>query len=110
MHDDSQIDASDADDPGSEPLDAAEIAQNDLTLCLSGGGFRAAVYHLGVARRLHERGILPQIRRISCVSGGSILGAFLLQRYPTFQGRSAIGLDWQEQIEKPFSQLVCGRD
>lgn len=46
-------------------------------VALSGGGFRAAGFHLGVFRKLHELGLLHQIDVLSCVSGGSIAGAFL---------------------------------
>ncbi|MCU7924472.1 MAG: patatin-like phospholipase family protein [Candidatus Thiodiazotropha sp. (ex Dulcina madagascariensis)] len=46
-------------------------------LALSGGGFRAAAFHLGVFRKLRQLGILWQVDLLSCVSGGSIAGAFL---------------------------------
>lgn len=46
-------------------------------LALSGGGFRAAAFHLGVLRKLSQLGLLDKIDLISCVSGGSIAGAFL---------------------------------
>jgi NTE family protein len=46
-------------------------------LALSGGGFRAAAFHLGVFRKLQQLGLLDKIDLISCVSGGSIAGAFL---------------------------------
>ena len=48
-----------------------------LGLALSGGGFRAAAFHLGVFRKLRDLGILWNIDLLSCVSGGSIAGAFL---------------------------------
>jgi len=48
-----------------------------LGLALSGGGFRAAAFHLGVFRKLKELGLLDKIDLLSCVSGGSIAGAFL---------------------------------
>ena len=41
-------------------------------LCLSGGGYRAMVFHIGVLWRLYETGLLKNIKRISSVSGGSI--------------------------------------
>ena len=44
-------------------------------LGLSGGGFRAALFHLGVLARLAELDVLHRIEVISCVSGGSIIGA-----------------------------------
>jgi NTE family protein len=46
-----------------------------LGLALSGGGFRAAFFHLGVLARLAELGLLRRIEVISTVSGGSIVGA-----------------------------------
>jgi len=44
-------------------------------LALSGGGFRASFYHLGVLACLAERDILRDVEVLSCVSGGSIVGA-----------------------------------
>jgi predicted acylesterase/phospholipase RssA len=44
-------------------------------LALSGGGFRACFYHLGVLACLAERDILRDVEVLSCVSGGSIVGA-----------------------------------
>jgi len=49
-----------------------------IGLALSGGGFRASFFHLGVIRRLEELGIMKNIEVISTVSGGSILGAYYL--------------------------------
>lgn len=48
-----------------------------IGLALSGGGFRAAAFHLGVFRKLDALGLLDKIDLISCVSGGSIAGAAL---------------------------------
>jgi predicted acylesterase/phospholipase RssA len=45
-------------------------------LGLSGGGHRAALYHVGVLASLAENDLLKNIEVISCVSGGSIAGAF----------------------------------
>lgn len=46
-----------------------------IALCLSGGGYRAALFHLGALRRLHEVGVLENIDEITSVSGGSITSA-----------------------------------
>jgi NTE family protein len=48
-----------------------------IGLSLSGGGFRATAYHLGVFRTLKAMGILWKLDLLSCVSGGSIAGAYL---------------------------------
>lgn len=52
-----------------------------IGLALSGGGFRAAAYHLGVFRKLKELDLLNKIDLFSCVSGGSIAGAFLCSNW-----------------------------
>lgn len=48
-----------------------------IGLALSGGGFRATAFHLGVFRKLKDMGILWKLDLLSCVSGGSIAGAYL---------------------------------
>lgn len=52
------------------------IDSGKLGLALSGGGFRAALFHIGVLAQLAERDILRHVAFISTVSGGSIIGAF----------------------------------
>lgn len=47
-----------------------------IGLALSGGGFRASIFHLGVIRRLEELGIMKDVSVLSTVSGGSIIGAY----------------------------------
>jgi predicted acylesterase/phospholipase RssA len=44
-------------------------------LALSGGGFRASLFHIGVLACLAELDLLRHVEVLSCVSGGSILGA-----------------------------------
>ncbi|MGH9939277.1 MAG: tetratricopeptide repeat-containing protein [Blastocatellia bacterium] len=46
-----------------------------IGLALSGGGFRAALYHIGVLAKLAEMDVLRKVEALSCVSGGSIVGA-----------------------------------
>ena len=49
-----------------------------IALALSGGGFRASLYHLGTIRYLEEIGVMPRVEVMSTVSGGSIIGAYYL--------------------------------
>jgi predicted acylesterase/phospholipase RssA len=49
--------------------------ERDIGLALSGGGSRAAAFHLGCLRALNDRGLLPRMRVISGVSGGALLAA-----------------------------------
>ncbi len=46
-----------------------------IALCFSGGGYRAALFHLGAVRRLDELGVLSKVDTITSVSGGSIFAA-----------------------------------
>lgn len=48
-----------------------------IGLALSGGGFRAAAFHLGVMQELQRVGLLEKLDLLSCVSGGSIAGGTL---------------------------------
>lgn len=51
--------------------------KSGTALCLSGGGYRAMLFHAGTLWRLNEIGLLPELDRISSVSGGSITAAVL---------------------------------
>ncbi len=44
-----------------------------LGLSLSGGGFRATLFHLGVVRLLRDAKLLKNVTHVCSVSGGSIL-------------------------------------
>jgi predicted acylesterase/phospholipase RssA len=57
-----------------------------IGLALSGGGFRATLFHLGMIRFLREADILPQVRHITSVSGGSILAAHLVLNWQRYNG------------------------
>ncbi len=50
-------------------------------LALSGGGYRASLFHIGALWRLNELGWLPKLDEISSVSGGSITAAYLGLRW-----------------------------
>lgn len=47
-----------------------------IGLALSGGGYRAAAYHIGTLNALNKLGILSKVDVISSVSGGSIIAAY----------------------------------
>jgi len=50
----------------------------NIALALSGGGFRATVFHLGVLARLAKEGRLEDITYLSTVSGGSLCAGLVL--------------------------------
>ena len=59
---------------GGNSAAAASFLRGKVGLALSGGGFRASFFHIGVLAKLAEMDLLRHIEVISCVSGGSILG------------------------------------
>lgn len=60
------------------------MEKQKIGLALSGGGYRAAAFHLGVLKKLNELNILNKIDIISTVSGGSIIGAYYLLNKDNF--------------------------
>lgn len=52
------------------------IGEKKIGLALSGGGYRAAAYHIGTLRALHKLNVLDKVDVISSVSGGSITAAY----------------------------------
>ena len=68
-----------------------------IALALSGGGFRATLFHLGVIRFLYENRLLQRVTHICSVSGGSILAADLT-------------LNWENYLDDRDSQFGAAAD
>lgn len=60
--------------------------KNKIGLALSGGGYRAAAYHIGTFKALNRLGILDNIDVISSVSGGSITSAYYALNKDDYDG------------------------
>jgi predicted acylesterase/phospholipase RssA/tetratricopeptide (TPR) repeat protein len=60
---------------GNDAAAVESVVTGKVGLALSGGGFRASLFHIGVLARLAEMDLLRRIDVLSCVSGGSIIGA-----------------------------------
>jgi NTE family protein len=52
----------------------------DIGLALSGGGIRAAIFHLGVLHRLADEDLLESVTQLSTVSGGSLVTAAIFAK------------------------------
>lgn len=61
---------------GEDAAAASSVSIGKVGLSLSGGGFRASLFHVGVLARLAECDLLRHVEVMSCVSGGSIVGAY----------------------------------
>lgn len=57
--------------------EAGAGTEEGVALALSGGGYRAMMFHVGALIRLNEVGLLGRLTRISSVSGGSITAGYL---------------------------------
>ena len=66
------------------PIDGDKL-EDIVGFCLSGGGYRAMLFHAGAIFRMNELGLLRKLDRISSVSGGSMTAAALAVAYPKFQ-------------------------
>lgn len=78
-----------------------------LSLSLSGGGYRAMLFHLGTLRRLNDAGLLAHLAVISSVSGGSITSGWLAYRWPSLIFDAADrAINFADVIERPLLDLA----
>lgn len=78
-----------------------------IALCLSGGGYRAMLFHVGVLWRLYETGLLGRLDRVSSVSGGSITAAVLGLVWERIQPKASPNRTrFEEHIVAPIRRLA----
>lgn len=95
--------------------------RHGIGVCLSGGGFRATLFHLGALRRLNEAGLLTRgdFRTVSAVSGGSIAAAQLATAFARLQagastaairpGQPIPAAVWDSEVRDPL-RAFTGKD
>lgn len=85
-------------------LAVGEVDRGEKALWLSGGGYRAALFHLGALTRLNELGILAQTGTVGAVAGGSIVAALLATRvsWPLDGGYR----EWPERVAEPMRAIA----
>jgi NTE family protein len=90
--------------PSDDPQRAPEPG---MALCLSGGGYRAMVFHIGVLWRLYEAGVLGNLQRISSVSGGSITAGALALKWRRLSFDPArLVADFVPEVVAPLRRLA----
>jgi len=90
--------------PGDDP---EAVPTGGLGLCLSGGGYRAMLFHLGSLWRLNQLGYLPVLDRVSSVSGGSIVAAALAARWGRLRfDASGVAADFECEVVDPVRALA----
>ena len=91
---------------------AAKKTGVKLGLALSGGGFRASFFHIGVLAQMAQLGLLRRVEVISTVSGGSIIGALYYLHVKRLLESKSDGeitdRDYQRLIEKIEEDFLRG--
>lgn len=86
--------------------DGAEGVEPGTALCLSGGGYRAMLFHVGTLWRLNELAYLPKLDRVSSVSGGSIAAAMLGLRWSALELADGVATNLGDQLVDPLRRLA----
>lgn len=77
-----------------------------IALCLSGGGYRAMLFHLGALWRLNELGYLHKLDRVSSVSGGSITAGVLAMNWSNLAfDAGGVSQAFREQVVCPVRKM-----
>jgi NTE family protein len=80
--------------------------EQGVALCLSGGGYRAMLFHVGALWRLNELGRLEGLDRISSVSGGSITAGVLGLGWGSLGFENGVATRFDEQLVQPIRALA----
>ncbi|WP_107773688.1 patatin-like phospholipase family protein [Nocardioides sediminis] len=76
-------------------------------LCLSGGGYRAMLFHVGVLWRLNDAAMLPSLDRVSSVSGGSITAGVLALAWDHLDfDDTGVGRAFVTQVVDPVRRMA----
>ena len=87
--------------------DDPRAPQEGIALCLSGGGYRAMLFHVGSLWRLNELGYLPKLARISSVSGGSITAGVLGLKWSKLAfGANGVSATFEKQVVGPIREMA----
>jgi NTE family protein len=85
----------------------ADRAEPGIALCLSGGGYRAMLFHLGALWRLNEAGYLPRLERVSSVSGGSMTNGALALAWPRLDfDHAGVARNFGPALVEPVRRLA----
>ena len=83
--------------------------KQQIGLALSGGGFRASLFHLGGLWRLNEMGKLAEVGAISAVSAGALVAGVLATRWKQLAFDGSRAANFKDEIAEPVFQL-CSRN
>jgi len=75
-----------------------------IGLALSGGGFRAVLFHVGALWRMAELGILWKLDRVSSVSGGSIVAGRLASQWSKLVASPTVA-SYRDLVAEPLDHF-----
>jgi NTE family protein len=90
-------------------LDGVSKLPRPIGLALSGGGFRAMLFHLGAIVRLNELRLLRELDEISAVSGGAIVAGRLASAWPRLRFRLGVAVNLWEELAAPLLDFAGKR-
>lgn len=80
--------------------------EKGMALCLSGGGYRAMLFHVGALWRLNEVGLLARLARVSSVSGGSITAGVLGLKWRKLGFAGGVAGQFVDEVVTPIRGLA----
>lgn len=83
------------------PAESNPVESHDIALCLSGGGYRAAAFHLGVMKSLDALGYMDRVKFLSTASGGTITA----MRYAVDRTAGASFKDFYDNMSKFLAKV-----
>ena len=83
-----------------------EELEDTVALCLSGGGYRAMLFHVGVLWYLEDAGWLARLGRISSVSGGSITSGVLALAWMKMSQAADRKKAFQDLVVAPLRRMA----
>jgi NTE family protein len=93
--------------PNADDFITASKLEDTIGLCLSGGGYRAMLYHAGALKRLNEIGALAKIAEFASVSGGSITAGMLACVWPKLQfDQTGVCTNLDAEVIAPLSSFA----
>ena len=84
-------------------------SDDPIAMTFSGGGFRATLASLGMARLVADVGALGDLRYLSSVSGGSVANGLIANVWPELRARNFTAAAVDDLVIDPFVKRISKR-
>lgn len=82
------------------------MIEKNVLLTLSGGGYRAMLFHVGALWKLNEIGELRRLTHVSSVSGGSIVAGLLAMNWHRLEFVHGVATNFHHLVANPLMRLA----